>query len=70
MLADMSQSIRHALQGVIVHRAGSEVASMGPMHDKHAESSKIVQAHMAPVFEELVALSVKIGVPRAERYLQ
>jgi hypothetical protein len=36
---------------------------MGPMHDKHAELSKLVQAHMAPLYEELVALSVKIGVP-------
>ena len=39
---------------------------MGPMHDKHAELSKLVQAHMAPLYEEPVALSVKIGVPLPE----
>jgi hypothetical protein len=39
---------------------------MGPMHDKHAELSKLVQAHVAPLYEELVALSVKIGMPLPE----
>ena len=63
-----SKSLRAALQGIVILRAGDEVSGMGAMHGdaKFAHFVAKVQAHKAPLIKELEGYFEKLGVSMPE----